>query len=282
MGYERLSNADRMEFLEFMTRAPEYNVVLLHNSSRFGMDEGKLPLNGHYFGRRLAGRLAAAGAVYNIGSLFFYAAWPEMVEGMARYLRSAGRQPWFTQGPRDDIHVLLEESGRLGDGAAVLHSEYRVLRGRVSPGIETGLARRARASDLPDLVRLGRAMHRELFGAGGMDDESLAEILREQIAEGGAFVMEDGGRILSKAEATPAMPHAALVGGVYTVPDERGRGRSTACVATLCESMLGRVGVVALSVENENPAARRVYSRIGFEATADWSVVDFNRSEARA
>ncbi len=278
--YEPLANSDREEFLELMTRAPEYNVVPLYNSRRFGMDEGDLPLNGHYFGRRETGRLNAAGAVYNLGSLFFYSEETRLMEGMAEYLLSVKRQPWFTQGRAGDIQVLLDEFRRLGGPEAdVMESEWQVLRGSVPEAIDLVGARPAGPDDLPALVTLGLAMQRELFGSEGMGGESLAGILREQISEGGAFVAEDGGRIVSKAEATPARPHAALVGGVYTVPEERGRGRSTACVAALCKSMLSRVRVVGLSVEKENVAARRVYSRVGFQAADDWRVVNFKQPE---
>ena len=65
----------------------------------------------------------------------------------------------------------------------------------------------------------------------------------------------------------------AQVGGVFTRPAFRGRGFSTACVADLCKRVLNEVDLVALSVEKENLASRRVYQKIGFEKIDDWMIV---------
>lgn len=248
----------------------------MYNAGRFGMDEGGLPLNGHYFGRREAAGLVAVGASYNLGSLFYFAHEADALKGMAAYLFEADRRPWFTQGPRPQVELLLSEFKELGEPPAkTLLSEWSTLRGSVAPGIDTRGARPARLEELDTLVEMGQAMQHEIFDLEGMDDASLAELLRLQIELGGAFVFEVDGTVVSKAEATPADPHAALVGGVYTLPEYRGRGHSTACVAALCERMLERVGVVTLSVERDNEAAYRAYHRIGFRKVTDWMVVTF-------
>jgi ribosomal protein S18 acetylase RimI-like enzyme len=219
--------------------------VLVYNIGRFGMDEGGLPLNGHYFGRRDGSGLIAAGAVYNLGSLFFFAHGEQALEGLASYLLESGLRPWFTQGPRSQVELLLSEFADAG-----------------GPVPET-------------LVEMGQEMQSELFQTEGMDEASMADLLGLQIEIGGAFVREVDGAVVATAEATPAVPHAALVGGVYTLPEHRGRGHSTACVAALCSRMLERVGAVALSVEPENEAAFRAYRRIGFRKVTDWMVVTF-------
>jgi uncharacterized protein len=276
IGFEHLDGRNKDEFTAFLATAPEYNVVLMYNAGRFGMDEGDLPLNGHYFGRRGPSGLAAAGALYNLGSLFHYAPDAGSLKGLAKYLVESGRQPWFTQGPRPHVELLLSEFEELGGPPAeTLLSEWHTLRGVVSPGIDTCGTRPARLEELQTLVEMGQAMQREVFELEGMDDESLGELLRVQIELGGAFVREVDGVVVSKAEATPEVPHAALVGGVYTLPEHRGRGHSTACVAALCKRMLGLVSVVTLSVEPDNDAAYRAYRRIGFEKAADWMVVTF-------
>jgi ribosomal protein S18 acetylase RimI-like enzyme len=250
--------------------------VLVYNIGRFGMDEGGLPLNGHYFGRRDGSGLIAAGAVYNLGSLFFFAHGEQALEGLASYLLESGLRPWFTQGPRSQVELLLSEFADAGGPVPeTMLSEYQVLRDRVAPGIDTAGTRPARPDELETLVEMGQEMQSELFQTEGMDEASMADLLGLQIEIGGAFVREVDGAVVAKAEATPAVPHAALVGGVYTLPEHRGRGHSTACVAALCSRMLERVGAVALSVEPENEAAFRAYRRIGFRKVTDWMVVTF-------
>lgn len=262
--------------LAFLSSEPEYNVVLMYNAQRFGMEEGELPLNGHYFGRRDSRGLAAAGAVYNLGSLFFYARGRQALHGMAAYLVESGLDPRFTHGPRNQVELILSQLSRPGrPEPKTMLSEWQLLCGRVAPGIDTSVARPARIDDLPALVEMQQAMHRETFDSEGMDDVSLAGLLGVQVEKGGAFVREAAGMIVSKAEATFVKPHAALLGGVYTIPSHRGEGHCTACVAALCEHLLGEVEAVTLSVERENEAAYRAYRRMGFEKRADWMAVSF-------
>lgn len=71
-------------------------------------------------------------------------------------------------------------------------------------------------------------------------------------------------------------PHAALLGGVYTVPEHCGRGHSTACAAALWRRLLDEVGAVTLSVEPGNQAACRAYRRIAFARAADWMLASFD------
>jgi hypothetical protein len=279
MAFVQLVDKDRDEVLEFLSESPEYNVVLLYNVDRFGMDEGDLPLNGYYFGRRGTAGITAVGGVYNLGSLFFYADDGQAVRGMAAHLASVGRLPQFTLGPRQQVESFLSEFRGLGKPEpAALFSEWQVLRGRVTPGIDTTGTRPASLGDLDILTDMGQAMHREIFDAEGMDKDSLGELLSLQIEAGGAFVREVDGNVVSKADATMVKPHAALVGGVYTLPENRGKGHSTACVAALCENLLAEVGAVTLSVERDNRAACHSYRSMGFTKTADWMVVAFTET----
>ncbi len=267
----------RDEVLAFLAREPEYNVVLMYNADRFGMDDGGLPLDGYYFGRRGASGLTAVGAVYNLGSLFFYAAEEQAVAGMAGHLAEAGRLPRFIQGPKPQVASLLREFRDLGrPEPTALVSEWQVLRGRVSPRMSSRGTRPARLDELDRLITMGQAMHREVFDAEGMDEISLGKLLSFQMEGGGAFVREIAGEVVSKAEATMVKPHAALLSGVYTLPEHRGHGHSTACVAALCRRLLEEVGAVTLSVEPDNQAAYRAYRRIGFARVADWMLVSFD------
>ena len=245
----------------------------MYNIGRFGTT-GDLPMEGHYFGRGDAVGLAALGAVDNSVS-FLLRGREQALEGMAADPLSPGCAPLLLSGP-PQVELRLSEFAEIGETEPrTLLSEWQVLRGRVTPGIDTSGTRQARIEELDTLVEMGQAMQRETFDLEGMDDASLGELLRLQIELGGAFVREVEGVVVSKGEATPVVPHAALVGGVYTLPEHRGRGHSTACVAALCEGMLKRVGAITLSVELENQAAHRAYRRIGFEKVTDWEVVTF-------
>ena len=240
------------------------------------MDAGDTPFHGYYFGKREESGLAVVGVVFNLGSMFFHALNEDAVSGMADHIIAVGKPPFFAEGPKSHIERLLAElEGKYDATPKPLLCERLLLRGGVNPDISTSGVRPSRLEDIDILTTLGRAMHREMFGAEGMDKHSFHELLRLQIETSGAYLREIDGQIVAKAEGTAVRPHAALIGGVYTIPAARGMGHATACVAALCGHLLDEVETIALTAEPGNPAAYRMYMRIGFTKAGDWIAVSF-------
>ena len=272
--YVRLDDSDREEALALISRRPDLNIILLNNVQMFGMDQGDTPFHGDYFGLRDDSGLIAVGVLFNLGSMFFYAAEDEAMEGMADYVLDLGRVPSFINGKASHVRKILGGlSGKLDYTFNQILTDQMALRGSVQEEVETACARRSRMSDIATLVEMQVALEEELFGGASMDDVSLRELLSWQVRLGGASVAECDGFVVSKAEATVLKGASANVGGVFTRPAFRGRGFSTACVADLCKRVLNEVDLVALSVEKENLASRRVYQKIGFENVDDWMIV---------
>ncbi len=275
MPFEKLTNTDREEVLAFLLKAPEMNVVLLHNLGKFGLDRGDSPFNADYMGRRGGAGLEAVGALYNLGTLFFRADGPRAVRGMADYIVRLGRMPFYTAGTRSHLRVFLEElAGEAPSGLQVKDSRFLVLRrGKRTPAEKSG-ARPATAADLETLMRMQAEFEREVFGKNVAEEEGSRRVLEHQVSQGAAMVVEEDGRIVSKAEATVAEPWSALVGGVFTDPEARGRGLSTRCLSALCEVLLDRVPAVGLNVFDDNHPALRVYEKTGFEVAEQWLTVE--------
>lgn len=278
MQYVKLGPADSDEVMSFALRAPEMNVVLIHNMARFGMERGDGPFNADYMGLRGPGGLRAVGAFYNLGALFFRAESPESVSGMGACIAGLGRLPAYTAGTRPHVRVLLDElAPHLATEPELIPSQYMVLEGEATDVPRpAGVVRPAAEDDLDTLVRLQSDFELEAFGKSVVDEDSLRKLLSFQMTEGAAVVVEREGRIVSKAEATIARPHAALVGGVYTVPEMRGQGLSTACMGALCEELLSQVPAVGLNVFEDNHAARRVYLKTGFVHAEDWLTAEMS------
>lgn len=90
---------------------------------------------------------------------------------------------------------------------------------------------------------------------------------RPQMLANGPYlgVRRDG--VLVAAAGTHVWSSAyrvAALGNVTTHPDARGQGLATALVARWCRQVAGSVDHVALNVKADNPAAVRVYERLGF------------------
>lgn len=86
----------------------------------------------------------------------------------------------------------------------------------------------------------------------------------------GAFKKE---RLVSTAQTTAASSRSAMVVGVATRPEERGHGYASAVVAELCRRSFAQ-GREFLCLFYDNPAAGRIYHRIGFAEVGSWSMMN--------
>lgn len=76
----------------------------------------------------------------------------------------------------------------------------------------------------------------------------------------------EGALVAAGADSWPA-PGVRFIAGVATHPERRGRGLSTELCAFLTRE-LAREGLVTLMVDADNPAALKVYRRLGFDYRA--------------
>ncbi len=132
----------------------------------------------------------------------------------------------------------------------------------------SALARRARQDDLDKLAAL-------YAGAGTMY-RSRSNVAAK-LAETRVFVVEEPplgrrpARIASCALLNVEGNDAGLIGGVYTLPEARGRGYAAACTAALSMDLQQDGKLPCLFYEN--PIAGRVYRRLGFEEAGPWAVL---------
>jgi hypothetical protein len=95
------------------------------------------------------------------------------------------------------------------------------------------------------------------------------EVIDRRIAQGGAFLWDDGGPA-SLTVVGSRTPHGARVGPVYTPRERRGHGYASACVAGASQAQLD-VGLafVFLFTDLANPTANHIYQDIGYEPIRD-------------
>jgi GNAT superfamily N-acetyltransferase len=96
--------------------------------------------------------------------------------------------------------------------------------------------------------------------------ERIVEALkRERIAYG----IYEGGKLVSFACGRPnsVAENLSYVGPVYTSPKFRGRGYATSICSALVDELLDKSEKITLGVSENNPAALKVYERIGFAKT---------------
>jgi ribosomal protein S18 acetylase RimI-like enzyme len=84
-----------------------------------------------------------------------------------------------------------------------------------------------------------------------------------------AYGIYERGELVSFAcgEPNPVAENLYYVAPVYTSPEFRGRGYATSICSALVDELLNKGEKTTLSVPQENPAALRVYEKIGFTKT---------------
>lgn len=91
------------------------------------------------------------------------------------------------------------------------------------------------------------------------------------LRHGRVFVTEADGEIVSAVLTNAETSAAAMIGGVYTPPQHRGRGYAGAAMIALCRSLLDD-GLLPV-LYYHHPAAGAIYRRLGFTDIGLWRAV---------
>ena len=100
-------------------------------------------------------------------------------------------------------------------------------------------------------------------------EENLIKMLEEQTV----IVAVYRGKAAAKANTNCIGFRHEQIGGVYTFPEYRNLGISTAVTAVLCRSIFSRGKKPSLFVKENNSPAIRVYEKAGFKKTGDLRIV---------
>jgi len=128
----------------------------------------------------------------------------------------------------------------------------------------------------PGAVRLGLAdMPRlnALFADGAVAGEAPDFFDADMVAHGVFYGVEEGGALVAAAGTHLVVPEEgmAAIGNVYTRRDRRGRGLAAQTTGAVAAELLAHtppLDLIALNVNQANPAAVKVYERLGFRRTA--------------
>ncbi|KPU43162.1 acetyltransferase (GNAT) family protein [Oxobacter pfennigii] len=96
-----------------------------------------------------------------------------------------------------------------------------------------------------------------------------------EVKTGRAFFIEEDGIIVSAANTTAENSKSAMIVGVYTHPDYRSKGYATLCMNVLCRELLSEGKSLCLFYDN--PAAGRIYKRLGFTDIGNWNMYEIGQ-----
>jgi predicted GNAT family acetyltransferase len=135
--------------------------------------------------------------------------------------------------------------------------------------------RRAERSDTNALLPLQAAYEKEeVLPAGSIFDIRASRYNLERIIskEKTLIALMDD-RIVAKINTNAESYSRCQIGGVYVLPEYRGRGIASCLTAAFSRILLTENKGINLFVNNHNIAAHKVYVRCGFKEIADYSIV---------
>jgi uncharacterized protein len=132
--------------------------------------------------------------------------------------------------------------------------------------------REAVPADLELLLPACAATHEGEIGVDPLrvDAEGFRRRTRQQIDDHRSWVWIEDGTILFKAEVSAWTPHAVQLQQVWVDPEVRNQGYGRRGLSDLIRLLLERVPRVCLFVRADNPAAIRLYERVGMERAGSY------------
>lgn len=274
----RLSPGDRLAALAHLVQARDENLCLIDHVERLADPvEGLEPppqLHGVYDGAKLQAVAALRPSLVLSHGI--------REESLACLLPALRRVPTgLLKGERRMVELLWPELVAAGREAILSRIEiaYRIqapdpsAQGDAPPG----MARPARAGDLPALVHAARASLWEESrpDPAERDPVGFARWVESRLAR--ARVVTEAGRVVFVAYADVRSRHGWLVQGVYTWPEARRRGFARQGMgALLDEAFAAGAPHVQLAVVAGNERASRLYRKLGFEPFAELCTVLFH------
>lgn len=256
----KLTEADRSQALSLLEQAPAFNLYMLGNIAANGFATdfcefwGDVAEDGHL--RAVLNRYLRGWVIYGEAE----SDWPGLAEILDthplppdRFQDNPGGVPSFLpylqryQASRVEEQTLMELTTQSFKPASAA-PQARI--------------RRATLDDFDALVE---------FYADAAEMSRSPTAVDRPLRDRRIWLAEQDTSILATALTNAETAGAAMIGGVYTKPVYRGQGLSQAVTGALCAELLaeGKKPVLYWG----NPAAGRVYQRLGFQQIGVWRSV---------
>lgn len=134
----------------------------------------------------------------------------------------------------------------------------------------------ATAADYEILLPLELGYQREEVVPKSFDvsDAALAAAFKHELEQGLTFALFDGARPIAKARLAASGQRYCMLGGVYTIPSERKKGRAAFLVSQIiARSEAHGVNNFCLYAKQENAAALALYKSLGFTPRGEYLLI---------
>ncbi len=292
MALSILTPADREPLERFLRQRLEHSMFLLSNLRTAGMDDRGGPFDGIYAAAWDGDEIVGVVCHYRRGNLAINAP-SDAVSLAAAVLDATGRPMLGAVGPEAQVDAVTEALAIPSDPRTVQCDEREILyrleldRLRCPPTLRDGsvVGRLLEERDVPTVIEW--TVRYRVESVGDPEDDALWDKVRESIphavGRGDVWVLEHDGQRVAKTAFNARLPDAVQIGGVFTPSALRSRGHGRAAVASHLRWARDQgVDTAILFAGRDNPAARRAYEAIGFEAIGRYRVLILHPPGVRA
>ncbi len=279
----QLADGDEAAVESFLGEHAASSMFLRSNLRRVGFVDRGEPYQGAYFGAFDGAAITGVAGHFWNGMILVQA--PGAVERLAaETVAASGRRILGISGQADQVTrtrraLGLEETATATESNDDLFSlDLSALRIPAALGGGDIEIRRPDDQELGLLADWSAAFHREALGFA--DGAELRRNCRDQIArlqlERAQFVLVVSGEPVAYAAFNATLPDIVQLGGVWTPPEQRGRGYGRAVVAgALLTARSVGVRHAVLFTDTSNGPAQAAYRSLGFERVGDYGLVIF-------
>ncbi|MEO6061421.1 MAG: GNAT family N-acetyltransferase [Thermoflexales bacterium] len=219
------------------------------------------------------GRLAAAAVMTPPYNAIVWAAQPGAQAELGLIADDLYRDRWPVPGvgaraPAAEEFCEAWQARAGGQVSLVGHRRIYRLDRVVAPALPPGEARLAEHDDTALIASWMKGFYRD---AGMRDPHEAWELMaRKRVEAGDALLWTRDGAPVSMAARSRLLPRGAVVGMVYTPPEQRGQGYASAVVAALSQRLLDAGNeYCALYTDLANPTSNSIYQKIGYAPVSD-------------
>lgn len=261
-----LHEEDREEILQYVKKEPEMNLFLIGDMENFGVENETVNFYLHEERNRWDFLILRFHQFFILYSqyedynteeaiAFLSEQTPDCISGKTVLLERIA--PAFPQWTLESTYMSRcnqAESGPEQLGDLVIR---RLEKGDVPEAIDL----------LSDIEEFSRTYKKS-------EKEEHIRRMEEEMAQGskaavGAFL---NGRMISTASTSAENSESAMVVGVATAKEFRGKGYASAVVSALCKDCFAR-GKSYICLFYSNPVAGRIYNRIGFQELGEYGML---------
>lgn len=259
---KKLTENDRARILDYVSFEPEFNIFFIGDIENFGVDSEDVAIYTH----EINGHWDALILIFQKNCVVYSRNPAYDADAVAGFLKT--QDIGMISGKADIVARLTDYFPDRRYSTTIMTKCERVLSDDGTPdGINL---RRLTPDDAETVVDLMAGV--EEFHDRYADRDYSVHMLRRNLTCGtlgfGAF---KDGALVAVAQATAGNSQSAMLVGVATHPDARGKGYASAVVSAVCRASFDE-GKQFLCLFYSNPQAGRIYNRIGFIPIGEYAL----------